>query len=99
MSALNSAWREHLRLAILKLLDQAAGYATNDSVLTDAVRSVGFSASRDQVRSELAWLAEQDLVTCEPLDRLLVATLTGRGQDVAVGASTAPGVKRPSAKG
>ena len=99
MSALNQAWREHLRLAILKLLDQAAGYSTNDSVLTDAVRSVGFAASRDQVRGELAWLAEQDLVACETLDRLLVATLTGRGQDVATGASTAPGVKRPSAKG
>lgn len=99
MSALNQAWREHLRLAILKLLDQAAGYSANDSVLTDAVRAVGFAASRDQVRTELTWLGEQDLVTCEALDRLMVATLTGRGQDVASGAASAPGVKRPSAKG
>lgn len=99
MSALSAAWREHLRLALLQLLEQASGYSANDSVLTDALRSVGFTASRDQVRAELAWLAEQDLVTSEPLDRLRVATLTGRGQDVATGAATVPGVKRPSAKG
>lgn len=99
MSALNAAWREHLRLAILRLLDDASGYSANDSVLSDALRGIGFAASRDQVKAELAWLAEQDLVTCEQLTRLQVATLTGRGQDVATGAATVPGVKRPSAKG
>ena len=51
------------------------------------------------MRAELAWLAEQDLLKVEQLDRLQVATLTGRGQDVATGAATVPGVKRPSAKG
>jgi len=95
--SLNDAWRQHLRLAMLKLLEQAAGYSANDSVLTDAVRSLGFSASRDQVCAELAWLAEQDLVRCEPLGQLQVVTLTGRGQDVATGSASVPGVKRPSA--
>lgn len=99
MSALNAAWREHLRLAILRLLEGASGYSANDSVLADALRSLGFSASRDQVKAELTWLAEQDLAGCEQLGSLLVATLTGRGQDVATGAATVPGVKRPSAKG
>lgn len=99
MSALNEAWRQHLRLAMLKLLDQAPGCSTNDSVLTDALRGVGFAASRDQVKAELAWLDEQGLARVEALDRLQVATLTGRGQDVAAGAATVPGVKRPSAKG
>jgi Fe2+ or Zn2+ uptake regulation protein len=94
-------WREHLRISVLRVLEQAPGYAANDSILLDVLRSeLGFGASRDQVRSEIAWLSEQGLVRAETFGAggLTVATLTGRGQDVAAGIVTHPGVKRPSAR-
>lgn len=90
------AWRRHLRLSILKLLASAPGYSANDSVMTDALRGVGFGATRDQVRTEIQWLAEQGLVKCEVMERLLVATVTGRGREVATGHALHEGVQRPS---
>lgn len=92
-------WREHLRIAILRLLESQPGYVSNDSVLTDALRGLGFGCSRDQVRSELAWLTEQGLTQAQVIGGLKVATLTQRGQDVAVGAASVPGVRRPSPRG
>lgn len=90
----------HQRLAALKLLADAPEYALNSSLMADALGQLGLGASRDQVRTEIAWLAEQGLVTCEELSSgLLVATLTERGGDVAAGRASVPGVQRPAPKG
>lgn len=87
----------HLRLAILRLLSEAPGYSLNASITADALGSMGLSASRDQVRGEIAWLSEQGLVTGDELPGgLVVATLTERGADVASGRASVPGVQRPS---
>jgi HD-like signal output (HDOD) protein len=88
---------EHRRLSILKVLDRAPGYSANDSVLHDAVVSLGISSTRDQVRGDLGWLAEQQLVTLRDVEMLKVATITVRGADVAKGLAIVEGVKRPSA--
>lgn len=89
----------HLRLATLRLLAEAPGYSLNASIAADALGSMGLSASRDQVRVEIAWLAEQGLVTADELPGgLVVATLTERGADVASGRATVPGVQRPAPK-
>ncbi len=89
----------HVRLAILRLLVEAPGYALNSSILVDAVGALGLAASRDQIRGEIAWLAEQGLVTADELPGgLVVATLTERGSDVASGRATVPGVQRPTPK-
>lgn len=89
----------HVRLAMLRLLAEAPGYALNSSILTDAVAALGLAATRDQVRSEIAWLAEQGLVTSDELPGgLMVATLTERGSDVASGRAHVPGVQRPTPK-
>lgn len=96
--SLHDAWRQHLRTSILRTLATAPSYSANDSILLDVVRAVGINASRDQIRTELAWLLEQGLIRSETLDTLVVATLTERGEDVAAGRATVPGVKRPSAK-
>ena len=88
---------EHLRLTLLRLLaDQGGGYAANESVLADAANRYGFRASRDVIRGELAWLAEQGLIEREEVGELAVATLTQRGLDTAEGRAGVPGVKRPS---
>lgn len=89
------AVREHLRITILRLLAEAPGYASNESLLADAVADYGFAPSRDQLRAQLAWLAEQGLLDCGGPDHCRVATLSARGEDVARGRATVPGVKRP----
>ena len=95
----NAHFARHVRLAILRLLHEAPGYALNSSILTDAVGALGLAATRDQVRSEIAWLAEQRLVTSDELPGgLMVATLTERGADVADGRAHVPGVQRPMPK-
>lgn len=90
----------HIRLAILRLLDASPGYSANDSVLTDAARSLGLTCTRDQVRGHLAWLEEQRLLTrLEATTGLIVATISERGGDVAQGRSIVNGVQRPSPRG
>lgn len=90
---------KHLRLVVLRLLDEAGGFKLNSSVLTDAANAHGLAAARDQMRGELAWLAEQGLiVTDEPAPGLVVATLTERGADIATGRAQNPGVQRPAPK-
>lgn len=88
---------EHLRLSILRLLHaQDGGLTANDSVLTDALPALGFRVPRDRVRTALAWLKEQELVTLETVGSLMVGTITRRGIEVAEGTARVPGVKRPA---
>lgn len=90
---------EHRRGAILRLLMDQPGFALNDGVIQDGLDRVGMSCSRDLVRSELAWLEEQALVSNERIGTLLVSRLTQRGDDVAAGRSSVPGVRRPDPRG
>ena len=95
---LHEAWREHLRIALLRTLLNAPAHELNGSILVDVVRSIGINATRDQVRIELQWLAEAGLASLQSFDALTVATLTARGEDVANGRAIVPGVKKPSAR-
>lgn len=89
--------REDRRLCVLRFLAEDSDYKLNDSMLDDALTAIGHAVSRDALRADLHWLAEQGLVTNEQLmaGRVWVVTLTGRGADVAAGRATHPGVKRP----
>ncbi|HIE1992208.1 TPA: ArsR family transcriptional regulator, partial [Klebsiella oxytoca] len=53
----------------------------------------------DTVRTHLAWLSEQGLVSLTDVSGCYVAEITGRGDDVASGLATVPGVKKPRARG
>lgn len=86
---------EDRRLVVLRVLLEMPEYLANSSVLFAAMNHYGHSMSRDQVRTELSWLAEQSLVVIEDVGPVLVASLTERGQDVARGRSIVPGVSRP----
>ncbi len=86
---------EHLRLAILEVLEQDADYAHNEAVLQTALGALGHGVSRDRLRSELAWLAEQGLVSVTDAAGIQVAKLSERGMDAALGRTRAPGVARP----
>jgi hypothetical protein len=96
-----SNWSEHVlqdrRLVVLRLLTTQEGYTTNDSVLQVGLERMGHIVSRDRVQSDLAWLAEQDLIELEVVhEKVHVARVTQRGIDVSQGRTTHPGVKRPS---
>lgn len=86
---------EHLRLAVLRVLAADSDYAHNELVLSSALAQLGHGVSSDQLRTELAWLAEQGLIEVEEVADIQVARLLRRGEDAARGAARLPGVARP----
>ncbi len=90
---------KHVRIALLKALEAAPACRWNSSILQAALHDVGLTVTRDQVKTELAWLAEQGLITTTEAGDLVVATLTERGADVAGGRTVVPGVQRPTPRG
>lgn len=88
--------QEDIRLVILQVLNGDADYSHNESVLKAALGAVGHGVSSDRLRTELQWLTEQGLLHTEDVGGIVVARLTTRGQDVAMGTAMVPGVKRPS---
>ena len=97
MSDFKTIIREDMRLVILRLLAEMPAYRSNSSVLLAGLENFGHAPTRDTVKTEVQWLAEQDLVTVENVGPVVVATLTERGGDVAKGRAVVPGVKRPGA--
>lgn len=91
---INDILTEDRRLVILRSLLDCNNEA-NESILQDCLDAYGHNVSRDVVRGQIDWLAEQNLVTVENLSGFYVVTLTGRGQDVAEGRAKVSGVKRP----
>lgn len=91
--------RTQRRLVILRLLSEQAAYRSNSSVLHAGLYHLGVSSSRDDVRTDLAWLAEQDLLRLEQAaEGVYVVTLSARGLDVVHGQTHVPGVAKPSPK-
>lgn len=83
------------RLVLLRVLADSAGYQANEYLLDTMLEELGHPVSSDLLRSELAWLTEQGLLTQQPVAAVIIATLTRRGLDVARGRVQVPGVKRP----
>jgi hypothetical protein len=81
------------RLAMLLALYFAPGYTLGRTVLRNQVEMTGYVTSSDKMSAEIAWLAEMGLVEQLELDAV---RLTDRGEDVALGRSQTPGVRRPS---
>ncbi|MBA4381819.1 MAG: hypothetical protein C0406_04565 [Sideroxydans sp.] len=93
MSTAQEAITASRRLAILLALFFAAGYTLNRNVLRQQIELIGYVASLDLLASECAWLNEMGLIEQLELDAV---RLTARGEDVALGRSQTPGVRRPS---
>lgn len=87
------------RLVLLKALESAAQYRANAYLLRRFADSLGHVVSADRIEQDLAWLAEQELVSIEKALDVTVATLTARGQDVATGRARVPGVQQPAPGG
>jgi len=81
------------RLAILLALYFSAGYTLPRPALRSQVALTGYIASSTKMAAEIYWLIEMELI--EPLE-LDAVRLTSRGEDIALGRSLTPGVRRPS---
>lgn len=91
--------KKHRLLSILRLLASDHDYSMNDSVLAEALSSLGFGVPRGTLNKDLVDLEDMELVTIKKVtDRLTVATITPDGVEVSEGIKTVPGVKRPSPK-
>lgn len=89
--------RKDVRLVMLRILAEMPGFRANSSVIANVLHQFGHAATRDQVKTELRWLAEQGLIGLDEAGSVLVATLQERGQDVAEGRAVVDGVARPRA--
>lgn len=87
--------RQHARIAILRMLEDAPQHTSNVSMMASLLPQMGIGFTRDQTTSEVNWLKEQGLATVEDHGNFIVATATVRGVEVAQGLVKHPGVKRP----
>jgi hypothetical protein len=96
MKTFSERLREDRRLVLLRLLSEQKGYFANSSVLHAGLMHLGVASDRDDVLTDLHWLSDQNLVTLTiAVPGVEVATLTTRGNSVALGHTLVPGVSRP----
>lgn len=96
MTTFQNTITEDRRLSLLLVLQSTPGYSANAFLLRDAIDQIyGHTATVDQVKTDLAWLAEQGLVNTRSTGDVVLGTLSSRGIDVASGRAVQPGVKRP----
>ena len=97
MKNLTNVLAEDRRRVILQLLADDDDYSLNDTVLKQALASLGHNTPRDLVHADLTWLETHGLVRVQKLGDgdVWVAKLTEAGQDVA-GGQPHPGVARPA---
>lgn len=88
--------QREIRLVALRLLNETPGRRGNSSTLRTALSAWGFDLTRAEAKALLRWLEERELVSIEPIadESVLLAALTERGIDLALGRGTVPGVKR-----
>tara|TARA_R110002049_G_scaffold83938_11_gene213702 strand:- start:1273 stop:1533 length:261 start_codon:yes stop_codon:yes gene_type:complete len=86
-----------MRLVLLRALTEMPAFRSNSSVLAGVLHQFGHATTRDQVKTELRWLAEQGLVMVDEAGSVLVVTLSERGQDVSEGRAVVDGIARPRA--
>ena len=88
--------RADLRLLILRILRDQAGYVVNQEVLLARLRDLGHALNRDTLHIELAWLDQvADVIVDQVSGGVHIATLTGDGLDVVEGLREIPGIRRP----
>lgn len=88
---------EIYRGLILAVMAKDRDFSVNTQILRIALLDLhGFNLSRDRLRGELAWLADQGLITVRDGQGITqIAKITARGLDVAEGGASMPGVKYP----
>jgi repressor of nif and glnA expression len=84
------------RLVILRVVSEMPSQRANSSVLCSILdEKFGHALSRVEVKAQLRWLEERELVEIEEAGAVLLATLREKGELVVRGRVTVEGVKRP----
>ncbi|MDY0035437.1 MAG: ArsR family transcriptional regulator [Zoogloea oleivorans] len=84
------------RLVILRVINEMPSQRANSSVLCSILdEKFGHTLSRVEVKEQLRWLEERELVEIEEAGAVLLATLREKGELVVRGRVTVEGVKRP----
>ena len=87
---------EDQRLRLLEMLAQDPEGSHNTDVLRSGLEALGHGGiSARHVRDLVDWLAGRGLVALEDRGGVPVARITERGEDVALGGCSVPGVARP----
>ncbi len=93
---------EHLRITILRILEEIPSGTANESVLnTICSKQYAFDNNRARMTETLRWLEERALVKLDVVTEggLLVAALTSLGERVALGVERFPGIEPPERRG
>lgn len=89
----------HARLWILRYLASACGYKGNDITIGSFLHYIGIAMPSDELQATLDWLAHYHLVHASSVQDVpgirSVVALTIRGQEVATGIRSIPGIARP----
>lgn len=83
------------RLIMLRVLANSPGYSANEYSIEAVLEDLGHVISNDLLRGEIAWLAEQQLISTSQVGGVTIAKITQRGLDIARGKATHPDVQRP----
>ena len=84
------------RLVLLRVISEMPSRRANSSVLCTIIdERYGHTLELADVKRELRWLEEHELVEIETAGSVLLATLRERGEKVVKGRITVDGVKRP----
>lgn len=86
---------ESRRLVILQCLSAAVQYRAALQLVLSYCDAMGHVVGHDRIQADLTWLRDSGLVMLANEGAVTVATLTSRGNDVATGRTTVPGVHRP----
>jgi hypothetical protein len=88
--------RPDVRLLILMILFENASYMANQETLLTKLRERGHVLNRGELHIELAWLDHTaDAIVDQVSGGVHIASLTGDGLDVCMGALNIPGIRDP----
>lgn len=96
MSSLIELENRQYRRDILMFLQADADYEMGNELLSRALTSIGTPISHDRLEQQLHWLQDQGLVTLNINNKVIMAKLTARGEDVALCREHHPAIARPS---
>lgn len=73
---------KNVRLIILRALSEESDYTHNESILGEILKTFGHSKSRDYIRNQLQYLADEaGAITLRDAGSVKIATITERGLD------------------
>lgn len=88
--------QQHRALAILRFLTREQGSISNELIISARLDAIGLVSTREQLTDCLNQLEANGLTAQSAVEKLVVVTLTIKGEEVAQGRSEIEGVIKPS---